>query len=340
MAARRVTLQTIADQLNVSKVTVHKALNDKSGVSDALRQKIRAAAAALGYLPQNDTAKTLLYLFPMRFFFKSEPFYTVIFYHLEQLVIEDGYELKLAIIDEDEYERKLPLLLQEYNPCGIFIGGEIERRNIHYLETLDLPLVFIDFYSNRYHANYVYADNYHGAYYLTKYLIERGHERIAFVGDPYHADSDMDRYFGYQKAMMRNRLPVDSELCILNHIDNLTDLSLIRLPEKMPTAFLCHSSGAALELYLKLQTLHLRIPEDVSVVSFDNTEMTQKLRPKLTVCGVPQKKFATQAWRIMQSALQNPQGGTIRQPLHPNIYENASVRTLTEPAETEETTAQ
>ena len=233
-------------------------------------------------------------------------------------------------IDEDEYEKKSPTLLQEYDPCGNFIGGEIDRGNIHYLESLSLPLVFIDFYSNRYQANYIYADNYHGAYYLTKYLIERGHERISYVGDPYHSDSDMDRYFGYKKAMLRNHLPADEDMCILEHIDSLADLNMIRLPKKNPTAYFCHSSGAALALYLRLQMLKLRIPQDVSVVSFDNTELTQKLQPKLTVCGVPQKKFASQAWRIMQAALQNPQGGTIRQPLHPTIYENESVLTLSD----------
>ena len=100
----------------------------------------------------------------------------------------------------------------------------------------------------------------------------------------------------------------------------------------LPTAFICHCDRAASVLYDKLKVLGYRIPEDISVISFDNTEICDILSPKLTSLGIDKAVFAAQAFRLMDLAQQNKSDGINYIKLNLSLCERESVKDITQPS--------
>lgn len=132
-----------------------------------------------------------------------------------------------------------------------------------------MPMVMVDFSMRGLRCPSVMADNYYGMYKMVNYLIEQGHREIAYVGTLMASNSITDRYFGYRKALLESGLEADPDWII----DDRTmegQIGNIRLPKRMPTAFACNCDLTASELVNLLEAKGYRVPEDISIVGFDN----------------------------------------------------------------------
>lgn len=326
---KKVSLETIAKQLNVSAVTVHKALKNQSGVSPELRKKIIDLADELGYVrPNLASALNFVYIIQKDFLLSaSEQYYTVIYYHLNQECAKTGSKLHFVVHDRlTATMANLRSLSQESAIDGFFISGQIEKALLAEIDKLKKPVVCIDFFSSDFPFNYVYVDNYYAGYTLTKYLITHGHKQICFVGDIKFSNAIADRYFGYLRAL--NKFDLSAEGL---HINSNPE-RIAAMPEfdfcRFPTAFICHCDRAASVLYARLEKTGRHIPDDVSVISFDNTEICQVLSPQLTSFGVDKKVFAAQAFDQMQHSLNKRSGDLNYVKLNLSLYERDSVKTL------------
>ena len=201
--AKAIKLADIADVLNVSKVTVSKALSDKDGVSDELRMKIKQVATEMGYR-QNSIARSLRdgytynigVLVPERFVEANHSFYWDLYQNiLSELTKKSYYGIMEIISKDDEEVRTIPRMIQDSKIDGIIVMGEFEKGYVEYLNNLDdVPLVLLDSYDK--HSNYdtVTSDNYYGMYLLTDYLFEMGHTDIVFVENPIATSSIQDAF--------------------------------------------------------------------------------------------------------------------------------------------------
>ena len=116
------------------------------------------------------------------------------------------------------------------------------------------------------------GDNSYGCYRLASHLIKNGHRRIGFVGNYRATSSIMDRYLGFCRAMLVHDLPLREDWVIMDRgLDNQL-LDRMRLPEELPTAFVCNCDVVARRLMNQLQEMGLRVPEDISVTGFDDYE--------------------------------------------------------------------
>ena len=325
---KKVSLSTIAKQLNVSTVTVHKALKNQAGVSDALRQQIIDLADELGYIPSNPLAPTQNFICIINKDFLlsvNEQYYTRIFYHLSHECSKSGASLHLVVHESvSATMASIRGLTQESPLSGIFIAGQIDTRLLDEIAKLGKPVVCIDFYSNDYPFNYVYVDNYYAGYTLTKYLIKRGHKKICFVGDIKFSNAIADRYFGYLRALNKYDLSTEAR-----HINQNIERSFqnpdIELSQGA-TAYICHCDRAAAALYSVIEQSEKKIPEDLSVISFDNTDICQVISPKLSSLGISKEVFAIQALSLMQQARQKKRPGDINYvKLNLTLYERDSV---------------
>lgn len=262
---KKISLETIAKQLNVSAVTVHKALKNQSGVSEELRRRIIDLADELGYVRPADSsaASNFIYLIQKEFLLSAgEQYYLSIFYHLNHECSKLGSKLHFVVHDTlTATIANIKGLLQESPINGIFISGQMDRALMDEIEKLKKPVVCIDFYSSDYPFNYVYIDNYYAGYTLTKYLIKHGHRDICFVGDIKFSNAIADRYFGYLRAMNKFDVPVATPPIYVNIERSFSPVDLTF--SKMPTAFICHCDLAATTLYSHLEKNGYRIPEDV-----------------------------------------------------------------------------
>lgn len=294
----KVTMQDIADKLGVTKVSVSKAINNQPGIGNELREKILFTAKEMGYSKVNHEGENRNYHFawicPKRFFLEDETFYTTIYYYINKRCIEKGYTITCFVInDREELGTIVPQRMMVDNFDGIFIAGEFRQNYLMKLNEFSGAKIAVDFYIPNLRIDSIVTDNYSTGQEVTNYLIEKGHRKIGFIGEIYSTSSICDRYFGYMKALKLNGLPIREDWLISNN-DNITGMYTLdfKLPEEMPTAFVCHCDKAAFTLMQKLEGLGIRVPEEVSVVSFDNTSICELIKPKLSSVNIDCKQIA------------------------------------------------
>ena len=279
--AKKVKMADIAAALDVSTVTVSKALSDQKGVSEEMREKIKNLADELGYkqptviknLNRNESYNIGI-IVPEQYFGKYESFYWQMYQEVATKAVQKECFTMLEVISlEDENNLELPKLIKGKKVDGVILIG---RPNNNYIQRLRaevaIPLVCLDFYDQSSNCDAVISNGYYGTYMLTNYLFDMGHEDIAYVGTLLYTSSITDRYFGYCKSMMEHSKKVPEEWVIDDRDWETGDVDKfkVKLPEKMPSAFVCNSDLAASALIKTLREKGYRVPEDISIVGFDN----------------------------------------------------------------------
>lgn len=320
-------MQTIARKLGVSTVTVHKALNNQHGVSEKTRNEIVKLACEMGYkMPEKQNTRCFIYLIHKNFILRQdEQFYSEIYHHLNMECLKCGATLELVVHDSPATTfGTLKSIDADRGIAGIFVSGQLTQDMLTGLQKLQHAVVCIDFYSSDYPFDYIYVDNYYASYSLTKYLIKKGHTRIGFVGDIGFSNSIADRYYGYLRALNKYRIPHDETLHVNANIEHVPyDLDY----NNLPTAFVCHCDRAAAALYKMLSARGFEIPRDISVISFDNTAVCEKLSPRLTSFGIEKIKYASMALNAMLDRLDKRDEVNYTK-LNLTLYERDSVRNL------------
>lgn len=287
--AKSVTMSEIARDLGVSTVSVSKAITGKDGVSDKVREMILKRADEMGYVyskPEKDDRAHNIGIIVGEHFLGDQSFYTKLYQKILIILGEKGHLGFLEIVKRsDEDELKMPVLISSQHIEALIVLGQMNKAYLEMLKTSDIPLLYMDFYDEEVPEDAVVSDSVYGAAILTNHLIKNGHKDIAFVGSILSTSSIMDRYMGYMKAMLKARLDIKAEWLIEDRNEEGIGIDLL-LPEKMPTAFVCNSDATAFELVRKLQENGYKVPEDISVVGFDNFIYSELSSPKITTYGV------------------------------------------------------
>lgn len=300
---QNVNMREIGRELGVSAVTVSKALAGRSGVSEAVRDRIVRKARDMGYRydlvskGNKESLGDVGILVPDHFLGPGNSFYASLCKKLVQQLAERNSYGVLGILSEDEELGCIyPVILGGGRVNGLVILGQVSRDYISMLESVgtSVPYVCLDFYDERSSADAVVSDGLYGSYRVTSHLIHLGHTRIGFVGSIKATSSIMDRYLGYYKSMLQHDLPIDPSWLVPDR-DVHGVYTDYRLPDPLPTAFVCNCDQAALLFIHRLQSLGIRVPEDVSVVGFDDYVDSAAARPALTTFAVDQDALAREA---------------------------------------------
>ncbi len=267
-------MRDLGKRLGVSAVTVSKALAGKSGVSEEMRQRIIALAEETGYInpkqPSSADKGIDIGILVPETFFSNDTFYAMFYKQLLQLLSEGGHFGMLELITEDmQRTMTLPNLLRSNRVDALILLGQPKEEYARLLAQQPLPVVALDFYYPAIPMDAIVGDSAYGAAMMTRCLIENGHRDIGFLGNVKATSSIMERYLGFASEMLRHDLPIRPE-CVLpdRTDDNITHPAA--LPERMPTAFVCNCDVVARPFIDQLQKAGVRVPEDVSVVSYDD----------------------------------------------------------------------
>lgn len=306
-----ITMRDIAERLGVSIVTVSKAINDKEGVGEELRQKIKDTAVEMGYrlnLMAKSMKEGVSYnigvIVAERFVGPGQSFYMQFYQYLSKLLEEEQFSGILHVLSpSDEEELALPRIYYERKVDGFILLGQLAPDYVEAVMGGGLPAVLLDFYTEN-TADCVVADNFFGMYEMTNYLIREGHRKFAFVGNLHSTSSIQDRFLGFYKALLEHHLPLDPS-CILNDRDEAGRYIEIDLPDPMPTAFVCNCDQVAFNLIQSLRRRNVRVPEDCSVVGFDNDIFATLAEPKLTTVEVNVPEMARAAVRTVMEKIRN-----------------------------------
>ncbi|MDD7517953.1 LacI family DNA-binding transcriptional regulator [Ruminococcus flavefaciens] len=332
-----VKMLDIATKLGVSVVTVSNALAGRDGVSEQMRKRICETAEKMGYKPSNTKSEKRRMTIPKisknvgiltseRFVGARGTFYweltASISNQLSQMNVCTVYECVTA---ESERDGILPNMIIDGKVDGVIVIGQVHRSYIECLSKLTIPLIFVDFYDNRYKIDSVISDSFNGGYMLTDYLVSKGHRRIGFFGTLNATSSINDRYLGYIKCIMENELDFRIEWIIGDRNEKGILNEKIDFPDDMPTAFVCNCDETAFRVISALKTKGVRVPDDISVVGYDNYTVSSICIPTITTVEVDLAKMAEVSVGIMAKKLADPTYTEGRRIISGRLIEKESV---------------
>lgn len=305
---KKVTMEDIAKGLGITKNTVSLALRNMPGVSEKTKKQIFETAQSLGYKYKNynsashhkyKTRNICLMLSDNTR--KSVSFFPLIQYGIESEAKKNNFNTILYCFDENK-KFDPPLCINDGIISGIITLGRHTRRTISSIIDLNLPLVIIDHFFDDVVADYILSDNLSGGYNAVEYLIKLGHSKIGFSGNIFSSSSFFDRYLGYLKVMAHYKIPVNNNYSIVdksfgdiycNNIDKVAQ-ELNKLPE-LPSAFFCCNDIEAITIIKALKYMKISVPDDISVIGFDNIDSSKNISPELTTMHINKESLGKRA---------------------------------------------
>ncbi|MGN1023172.1 MAG: LacI family DNA-binding transcriptional regulator [Lachnospiraceae bacterium] len=316
MKTKKVRLEDIAAKTGVSAVTVSNALAGKKGVSEAQREKILAAAQELGYRkgtfdPARHRILTVCVLVSQRYIGIGSSFYWEMYQNLVLVFSRENIFLNLEILQNEAPGAPLPTSLQKQDRIDAFvIIGMIKKPYLYrILQEMQAPTVLLDVSEPDKGLSSVLSANFVGMYRSTKTLIDLGHRRIGFVGTPEVSHNVRERAFGYRRAMEEAGLPIRPEWFLRDRTTG--ELENIVLPKELPSAFACSSDYAASYLYDALLQAGIRVPEEISLSSYDDYLYGHPLSGYLTSFHVDMEQMAEQTLQLLREKLAGEKGEKI-----------------------------
>ncbi|MCK9286143.1 MAG: LacI family DNA-binding transcriptional regulator [Sphaerochaetaceae bacterium] len=295
MKMKKITIDDIARQVGVSKATVSRVINNKKYVDSETKKKIMAVIEETGFTPQTSAVKLSMgktdvigLLVPSL----SNPYSLTVIQGVAEQIAQCNYELMLYTTGlSEENQKKFLQKISHKNVDGLVV---LLPRDSSALEVLlsstDIPLVLIDHRGIDTHLHTVSVTNEKGGFDATEYLISLGHERIGFITGVMEFGCSKDRLDGYTKALEAHHIDVDQELIVNGDFTESSGFNamcaLLQHP-KPPTSVFCSNDDMAIGAIRAIQHSGLRVPEDISVIGFDDTVRASMAYPSLTTIKQP-----------------------------------------------------
>lgn len=289
-------IKDVAKKAGVSVTTVSRVLNGEKYVKDDLKAKVKRAIDELGYAPSH-IARSLVRkktnLIGVIVPDLTSSFYSTILSSIEETASLNDYNLLVCnIIEDTDKELKYLNVFKEMRVDGIIIMHEKLSDDIRsFINKLDIPVIFSSVRPLDHKFVSVIIDDYEAAYDATRYLIELGHERIAFIGgDMRDITSGQNRYVGYRNALKDNRVKIVNDYIRFGDYKTQSGYNLMKdllACEPRPSALFAVSDDMAVGAMNCIHDHQLKVPDDISIIGFDGSQLTELVRPRLSSMEQP-----------------------------------------------------
>jgi DNA-binding LacI/PurR family transcriptional regulator len=330
------TIHDVAKVAGVSLASVSQAFHNPSRVSPDIRDRILHAAEQLGYIPKFVRKRSEFGNIGLVIDKKRGPF-GEFYSHIIMGVLDQAKKLKWNIsLETYSVEgEKLPPMITEKKVDGIILLSKHEDLFIRKLIERKIPYCVADYSSLSLKHNCVTPDWYRGAFLATEYLIEHGHRKIAMIHTPLEKGKvSLDRISGYNDCLEKYRIPFIEGYMQNGDFSYQTAyqvcLKLLAHPVK-PTAIFCATDVMALGAYKAIKESGLSIPEDISIIGFDNIELPyfmDPLEPALTTIDANKEKIGREALQIVHRIITSGSNAVQSTVLPVKIIERKSVLTV------------
>lgn len=326
------TIKQLAEELNLSRNTVAKALKNSNEVSSKTKQRVLNKARELNYnninkelfsesgdvtSPSNVNNGSILFL--TKTYAPDSEFWTAVLTGIESILSNAHYHLVIGIMSESDLKKMdFPTALKDPSIKGIILVEICDGAICNALLQYNLPIITVDLPKDYNPVldmiDIVTMENKKNIHRIVNYLISKGAERFAFVGDIYSANVGrgfQERFDALQECLSDNHLELDRKHCLLTETsDEFQDFqTVVKKLQKMvsvPDVFICGNDRTAIQLIYALQFLGYQIPKDVSVVGFDGIPASERITPSLTTIQTPKKYLGIAAARQMLERIQYP----------------------------------
>lgn len=312
--AREITIVDVADEAGVSYATVSRVINNKDHVKPEKRERVLRAMAQLGYVP-NMQARSLAggesRVVGLLVDYLSSSYMDEIIRGIDEALDAENYDLMLYTTHrrktkESAYVTKLTRKLAD----GLLLI--LPRNAAAYLDTLrqrQFPHVLVDYLSDKQDVPSVSATNFRGAYDAMSFLLSLGHQRIGFITGTMEFGCARDRLEGYHAALKDHGIPADPDLIAEGNFMQPQGYQgahrLLSLPER-PTAIFASNDMMAFGVMEAARERGLRLPEDLSVVGFDDIPQASYVHPALTTVRQPLEEMGRSAAHLLLKYIAHP----------------------------------
>ncbi len=305
------TISDVARLAGVSTMTVSRVVNNSGYISQATRERVERAVEQLGYVPNalarglrfKQTKTIALILTDI-----TNPFFTTVARGVEDAASEQGFNVIFCNTDEDEGDEGeyLNMLLQKQVDGILLVPARCSSESISLLQSRSVPVVVLDRRVPGVQVDTVRGDSEEGAYQLVRYLLGLGHHGIAVLSGPRSVSTATDRVDGYRRAMAEAGVRVDESMV---HHDAFSQEGGYRMAKRAlaagphPTALFAGNNFIAAGAFRALQEAGLKVPEDVSLVAFDDLAQSLAMEPFLTVAAQPAYEMGRRATELLLDRL-------------------------------------
>lgn len=340
-----IRIKDIADALGVSPTTVSLALNDKPGAGEELRRKILQTAKELGYKgPRSTKAGSLCLLHIARHGHTVNRDHDVfIADYIEGLSHSSklaGYSLEIVMFKRTPMEQILDAAMGKAVDGFIILGTELSQEDVESFKAIRKPLVFIDTYHEFLNYDFVDINNEDSIFLLLRYLFDMGHRSFGFVKGAMETRNIRLREKGFFEGLRRLELDAgDSGIFTVDqtyHGAHKDMKSILASHPALPTALVCSNDIIACGCLKAFSEAGVRVPEDISVVGFDNLPLSAISDPPLTTIQVSKAQIGTMAIQLLVSRIQGEAAiPAVKVLIGGKLIERNSVRRIDQPEQGE-----
>jgi LacI family transcriptional regulator len=336
----RATIKDVAKEANVSSATISYVLNGKENISEETKTRVYAAMERLNYIPNlsarglaNNTSKLIGVVIP-----QTEPgstllfsnnFYSEIMSSIEYHARMQGYHVLISATDANESYFNLA---KQRNLDGIIIIGAYPDQFFCDVKKTQIPIVLVDSYFDDHYFHSIQINDRYGGYIATKHLFENGHRRIGiFTGRLKEGGVVKKRFDGYVDALKEYGLSVNAEDVFEGTVDFESGLKLSeKLVSKKTdiTALFCSADILAIGAMKGLYNKGIKIPEDISIIGFDDLVLSQYVSPSLSTVHQNITGKGEEAVRLLFNSINGTQPGKQETILPISLIERDSVKKL------------
>ncbi|OBZ18608.1 transcriptional regulator [Bacillus sp. FJAT-27264] len=307
------TIYDVAKEAGVSIATVSNAINGKGKVSKKRREEILQVMERLNYQP-SVIASALMgkktYTIGLLIPDVSNPFFSEIARTVEDLAHSGGYSVIVCSTDNrDERVEKYIRLLEQKNVDGILIGTGLENAEIlALLAEKSFPIVMIAREAAGISVHSVLTDDFRGGELAARYLLGKGHKRVAVLSENFKVSSSFERVRGFRFGLFEAGISLNPEeilSCESNIKDGKRAAAAIICGSERPTALFCCNDLLAIGALQAAKEAGISVPEQLSIIGFDDTILSTVTNPTLTTIAQPMDQMVKLAFDLLIGSLDN-----------------------------------
>lgn len=329
MKNTKVNISDIASALNISTMSVSRALSGKAGISEELRNKIIEKAKEMGYTKHKlNSARNILVLHQKPFIQDNSNFSAMV-QGIEKAIQDTKVEYSIEFIDKSNQDNMyLPIKLSKGNLFdGVLFIGSFNDDYAKYLKNKIPNQVFYAGYSPSYDYDCVWFNFNNGGYKQCEYLIKKGHKKIGFLGN-IDMFRNKERLIGITSALEDYKIPIHEEFFLNSDIDFEKNIMELIRKNEHPTAFICQLDSTAIKLINFFKEIGISVPKDISVIGSGNTEMSTLCSPTLTTLDLNIQYSCEAAVSLLLRRIENPEKPNENITINSTLIERFSVKDL------------
>lgn len=331
------TIKDVAKKAGVSYTTVSHVINKTRFVSDDVVNRVNKAISELGYRPnqvarclRKQESKTIGVISSIN----VNPYFSETLQGIEKAAYAQGYNIIVSYSECDlEKENENIEMILDKGIDGMIIHSLLDESKIPSLVSLDIPVLFLQHHIDNSRMDAICTDDELGGYLATKHLIDSGHRRIACVSAEGNDNFSFRRRIdGWKRALNEAGISIDADyhietdFCTEDGYNALIKFSKLKLP---PTAVFFYSDNLAIGGLRAAADMKIQVPEDISIMGFDDLFITRYTIPRLTSVYQPKSTLGSMAFERIYSRIKDKKIKPEKKLVQPELVVRESTRKIT-----------